>query len=240
MPNGPLFSDQPVASSVIDCLRQTKAAGTKKWSVPGVLKILCKNDKNIVEQLRNTTVKTADRIDYYDPYFNGRRWTTKRFEAAGVSNAAEKLIRLSTDASNEEAVDTIYHEIWHQNQPPGMGWPEPAEDDAFYHTEKWLIERGLPGDPRLRMKDTRGRLVPNKKAIRNHVQKMYPSPPPPVAGKQQPVPIEADVKKNLTKVRDPVTLKTWWRPSQAGDTFASDTPIEVNPKTIDKSAWKCS
>lgn len=239
MPNGPLFSDQPVDSSVQRCPRQSGGAGSKKWSVAGVLKILCKNDKKIVEQLSKTTVKTADLIYFDDPYFDGKKWTTKKFIAGGLSDANAKLITLLSDASNESAVDTIYHEIWHQNQPAGMGWPEPAEDDAYYNTELWLIERGLPGNPDLRAKDAAGKIIPDKKAIRDLVQKEYPGPPPPVAGVPQPIPIEADTKKNLTKVRDPVTGKTSWRPSQKGDTFSADVEKQVNPKTIDKSAWKC-
>src|SRR5262245_54271529 len=135
MPEGPLFSNQPVDSSVQACPRVSGGAGSEKWSVAGVLKILCKNDKKIVEQLRKTTVKTADDIYFDDPYFDGKQWTIKKFPAAGSSDSEEKLIGILSKQSNEEAVDTIYHEIWHQNQPPGMGWPYPSEDDAFYNTE---------------------------------------------------------------------------------------------------------
>jgi hypothetical protein len=119
-----------------------------------------------------------------------------------------------------------------------MGWPEPAEDDAYYNTELWTIERGLPGRSALRTKDAAGKVVPDKKAIRDFVQNEYPGPPPPVAGKPQPAPIAADKKKNLTQVRDPVTGKTSWRPSQTGDTFPGPEK-RVNPKTINKSDWKC-
>jgi hypothetical protein len=238
MPDGPLFSDQPVDSSVQGCPRQAKGAGSKKWSVAGVLKILCKNDKKIVDQLSKTTVRTADQIYFTDPYFDGKKWTTKKFMAGGSADPSAKEITVLSGTPNEQAVDTFYHEIWHQNQPAGMGWPEPAEDDAYYNTEAWLIERGLPGNPDLRTKDAKGKMVPDKKAIRDLVQKEYPSPPPPVGGKPQPVPIAADKKKNLTLVEDPVSGKKSWRPSKKGDTFAGPEK-RVNPKTINKSDWKC-
>ena len=97
-----------------------------------------------------------------------------------------------------------------QNQPAAMGWPDPAEDDAYFNTEQWTIDRGLPGRPSLRTVDGKGKTVPDKAKIRTFVQKAYPSPPPPVKGKKQPVPIgkdDSDPKKPLTKVRDPKTKR---------------------------------
>jgi hypothetical protein len=240
MPNGPLFSNQPADSTVESCPpRQAKKGGAKKWDVPCILKILCKNDKKIVEQLAKTTVNTADEIYFEDNYFDGKAWTIKKFPAGGSANPAAKEITILTKASCEGAADTFYHEIWHQNQPAGMGWPEPSEDDAYYNTELWLIERGLPGNPDLRTKDAKtGKVVPDKKAIRELVQKEYPGPPPPVKGVPQPRPIDSDKAKNLTKVEDPVTRKTSWRPSKKGDIY--DGPEKrINPKTIKKSDWKC-
>ena len=142
--------------------------------------------------------------------------------------------------SCEDATTTFYHEVWHQNQPSGMGWPEPAEDDAYYNTEQWTIDQGLPSQhPGLRIKDAKtGKLIPNQKAIRAFVQSEYPSPPPPIAGVQQPAPINADPINNLTQVRAPKTGTKSWRPSKAGDTFAG-SESRINEKTIDSQQWKC-
>src|SRR5262245_38155912 len=122
MPNEPLFSNQPVDSSVQRCPRQSGGAGSSKWSVDGILKILCKNDKKIVDQLGKTTVNTADRIYFEDPYFDGKKWTTNTFEGGGSADPSKKEITILSGTSNEEGAETFYHEIWHQNQPPGMGW----------------------------------------------------------------------------------------------------------------------
>ncbi len=239
MPEGPLFSDQPVGHTVEPC-RQAKKATPKKWDVDCVKKILCKNDKKIVDQLSKTTVKKADEIYFEDPYFDGKKWTTKKFQAGGSADPVGKEITVMSNTSCEDAAITFYHEIWHQNQLPGMGWPEPSEDDAYYNTELWTIERGLPSQGGgLRTKDSKtGKLVPDKKAIRKLVQEEYPSPPPPKKGKPQPVPIDSDPAKKLTKVRDPATGKTSWRPSKKGDTFAGPE-TRINEKTIDPNQWKC-
>jgi hypothetical protein len=143
------------------------------------------------------------------------------------------------DTSCEGAAVTFYHEVWHQNQPTGMGWPEPAEDDAYYNTERWTIDRGLPTQGSgLRTKDKSGKLVPDRTAIRNFVQAEYPSPPPPISGVQQSVPISSDPANNRTLVRDPVTGATSWRASKVGDTFAGPE-TRVGEKTIDSKQWKC-
>jgi hypothetical protein len=237
MPDGPLFSDRPLGS-IEECCRQVKGGGGKGWDVPCILKIMCKKDKKVIDQLAKTTVNTADDLYWMDPIFDGKSWTAKKVPGAGSSESSMKLIYILSGKSCEYAADTFYHEIWHQNQK-GMDWPEPSEDDAYYNTELWLIERGLKGNPSLRTKDPKtGKVVPDKKAIRKHVQDEYPSPPPPIKGKPQPVPVGADTAKNLTKVRDPVTGTTTWRPSKKGDTYAGPQK-EINPKTIDPKAWKC-
>jgi len=239
MPEGSLFTDQPVGSVISPCRQAAGAAPAKKWDVDCILKILCKNDKKIVDQLAKTTVTTLDDYYFNDPYFDGKKWTIKQFPAAGSSNSSKKSISIRSDMTCEGAVDTFYHEIWHQNQPAGMGWPEPSEDDAYYNTEQWLIDRGLPGNDSIRTKDpVTGKIVPDKKEIRIQVQKDYPGPPPPVKGVPQPKPIDKKTKTNETKVFDPVTGKTFWRPSKAGDTF--DGPaVFVNKKVVDPKQWKC-
>lgn len=239
MPEGRVFPDEPVGSVIVAC-RQAPGPGGKGWDVPCILKILCKNDKKVVDQLAKTTVHTADDIHWDDPFFDGKKWTTKRFPGGGSADPVAKEITILSGTSCEGAAETFFHEIWHQNQPKGMAWPDPAEDDAYYNTELWTIERGLPGRPSLRTKDpATGKIVPDKKAIRNFVQNEYPSPPAPTPGKPKPpVPIAADKAKNLTEVRDPATGKTSWRPSKKGDTFAGPE-TQVNAKTINPKSWKC-
>lgn len=236
------FSDADVGSTV-ECCRAgpSGASNPRNWTVDAVRKILCKSDPQVVADLSRTKVTTADSIHYDDPYFDGKSWTTKRFEAGGSANPATKEIMVLSGTSAETAATTFYHEVWHQNQPKGMGWPEPAEDDAYLHTEQWTIDHGLPGQQGddLRMTDpATGKQVPDPAAIRKLVQNDYPSPPAAVAGVAQPVPVSSDPVKNLTQVRDPNTGALSWRPSVKGDTYAGPE-VKDNLKTIDPTQWKC-
>jgi hypothetical protein len=235
------FSEERVGNVVEPCRQQKTKVKSKPWDVDCVKKILCKNDSALVTQLSKTSVTTADDIFFDDPYFDGKKWTTKRFPAGGTADPQSKSILILAGSSCESAATTFYHEVWHQNQPLGMGWPEPAEDDAYANTEQWTIDRGLPTQHQgIRKKDPKsGKSSPDLKAIRAFVQKEYPGPPPPVAGVPQPVPVNSDKKKKLTQVRDPKTGTTSWRPSKAGDTYAGPQQL-VNEKTVDATQWKCS
>jgi hypothetical protein len=238
-----IFSDEEDPESPVAPCRDRKGKGgaPAPWDVACVLKIMCAKDKNVIDQLGKTTVNTADDIFWDDPIFDGKKWTTKRFPGGGSADPVAKEITVLNRTSCEDAAETFYHEVWHQNQPAGMGWPDPAEDDAYFNTEQWTIDRGLSGRPALRTVNAAGKTVPDKGKIRAFVQNQYPSPPPPVKGKKQPVPIDkddSDPKKPLTKVRDPTTKKESWRPSKKGDTFGGPEQ-RTNPKTLDPKLWKC-
>jgi hypothetical protein len=237
------FSDSAPDSIVQPCDRAKKMkAKPAPWDVKCACKILCPKNKPVVEQLAKSTVETANEVWFEDPYFDGATWTTKRFDAGGSADPGTKSIMVLADQGCEGAAITFYHEVWHQNQPAGMGWPEPAEDDAYYNTELWTIKHGLPSQGKgLRMKDPKtGKIVPNKKAIRKMVQHQYPSPPPPVAGVKQPVPIgqRNGVLGPETEVQDPATGAIGWRPSKKGDTYAGPQKIS-GYKKIDPAEWSC-
>ena len=140
--------------------RQT--AGTAAgWDLPGLLKILCKKDKALVDYTRNNIdLYKVDRVYFEDPYFDGTTWGTKLFEAGGTSGGGD-IVVLST-TSNQSAATTLYHEVWHDQQSPTMGWPHPSEDEAYYQTELWTIDRGLPGQGggTLRTTNAAGATVP--------------------------------------------------------------------------------
>jgi hypothetical protein len=195
-----------------------------------------------VDQLAKSRVETADEVWFEDPYFDGTSWTTKRFDAGGSADPGTKTIMVLANQSCEQAAITFYHEVWHQNQPPGMGWPEPAEDDAYYNTELWTIQRGLPSQGAgIRTKDPKtARLSPDKSAIRTMVQREYPSPPPPKAGKKQPIPIghRNGIAGPETEVQDPVTGSIKWIPSEKGHTYAGPQQIS-GYKKIESGKWKC-
>ena len=248
------FSELPPNTLVQPCEERAPKGTPGGWTQECVLKILCRKDQKIVQQLAKSNVETANKVWYDDPYFHGKVWTTHYFPAGGSSYAPTKTIMVLQNQSCEQAAVTCYHEVWHQNQPK-MDWPNPSEDDAYYNAELWTIERGLPSqyptekyvDPRngkvylpVRKKSSSGRIVPDKAAIRHNVENDYPSPPPPVAGRKQPIPIGHRIGPAgpETEVQDPYTGEVSWRPSKEGDTYAGEQQTE-GFKTMDPTSWKC-
>lgn len=236
MPEGPFFSEDPVGSAVVGC-RQSKGKKAKGWDIPCVLKILCQKDADVIDAARTTQkLSKIGRIYFEDPYFDGVKWTTKHFEAGGTAGGGEILFLAGTSCA--EAATTLYHEVWHTKQAPGMGWPHPAEDDAYYNTELWTIEHGLPsqGHPPLRMKNGAGKLVPDKTAIRNNVDAAYPVQTTAAPGWEI-----RNFKKAppQTKWVHTGTGAMEWKPSVAGDTLPGAQKTEGKLSPIDAKSMKC-
>lgn len=211
-----MFDPSPVGSPVQPC-RQTGKKG-KGWDMPCLLKILCAKDGDVIKYVQaNVKVYKVDRVYFEDAYFDGKKWTTKLFEAGGTNSSGKMTFKSNT--SCESAATTIYHEIWHDKQPLGMDWPHPAEDDAYYNTELWTIERGLPsqGDPALlRTKDSKGKIVPDKAGIKKLVDDEYPVQPPAPPGWRRK---GFDKGKGQTLWYDQVTNTKVWKASKVGETF---------------------
>lgn len=162
MPEGPIFSEDPVGSPIVTCRAGAKKAAS--WDMACLLKILCAKNKDVIDHVRNNVdLYKVDRVYFDDPYFDGAKWTTKHFEAGGTSGGSE-ITFLSKD-SCEDAATTLYHETWHDKQPADMVWPHPSEDDAYYQAELWTIEQGLPGQAWVEdakgkpIKDAKGKLA---------------------------------------------------------------------------------
>lgn len=233
MPEGPIFSDEPVGSPVSTCRQAKKKAGN--WDMPCLLKILCAKNKDVIDHVRNNVdLYKVDRVYFEDPYFDGKKWTTKHFEAGGTSGGGE-ITFLAKD-SCEGAATTLYHETWHDKQPAGMGWPHPAEDDAYYQTELWTIGQGLPGQagPRLRTKDAKGKVVPDGAEIAKYVDEAYPVPPAPPDWRIS----DFDPKSSQTRWTNSKTGKTQWKPSAKGDTVPGPQ-VTVGKTQIPAKAIKC-
>ncbi|MEM6276050.1 MAG: hypothetical protein AAF714_03815 [Pseudomonadota bacterium] len=192
----------------------------------------------MVDQMRKTqTVYKVDRVFFEDPYFDGKTWTTKTFEAGGTSGGNEITVMTNTDC--DEAATTLYHETWHSKQPAGMGWPHPSEDDAYYHTELWTIENGLPsqGNPPLRTKDSNGKVVPDKAAIKAHVDAEYPQPSG-GAGPDWTIQGHKDGPPPETRWFQRSTSKKVWKASKAGDSYAGPQQV-VGKQKMDSSKFRC-
>lgn len=230
-PNGSSSAKSPVAPC-----NAKKGPWPAKWDMDCVRDILCCKDADVISRAKTTqTVYKADQVFFDDPYFDGTNWTTKRFNAAGTAGGGE--IMMLSSQSCEQAAITLYHEVWHTKQPSGMGWPHPSEDDAYYNTELWTIEQGLPSqaNPPLRTTDSNGKVVPDKALIKKHVDEEYPQPTS-VSPEWRIV----NFKKspNQTNWRNRNTGATQWKKSVKGDSMAGPQQT-VNKQQIPASAFKC-
>ena len=84
MPDGPIFRDEPVGQAVAPC--RTGGKKSADWDMACLLKILCKKDKDVIDAARTTQkIFKIKRIFFEDPIFDGKKWTTKHFEAGGTA-----------------------------------------------------------------------------------------------------------------------------------------------------------
>ena len=228
MPDGPLFA--PSAGPVEAC-RQSGKAKARNWDMDCIRKIYCPTHAAELAKIGTLKITKVDDLYWTDDYFDGKSWGKKKFPGAGGQSGKEIVVL--SKMSCEEAADTLYHETWHAYQPAGMGWPHPAEDDAYYNTELWLIKAGLPGNPGLRTKDAKGAVVPDKAAIGAFVNSEYPS----ATGPGAPQPIGFDPKKNTTTVEDSKGVVST-RPSKKGDSLPGPQ-TRVNEKVVPSKEFKC-
>jgi hypothetical protein len=187
------------------------------------LKIMCPKDKAFLDDLRarGVTLTAYDRIYYDDPYYDGTKWTTKRFEAGGSTSGTH--IDIVTGGMSDTAVaETLYHEGVHTGQPSSMSW-NAAEYDAYTKGEQWRIDHGLPESrPGFRTKDANGKPVPDTKAIKAFVDKEYPiavdKPAKPSGATYKVIGRDAKGDTIIQNTANPADTKT--RAPKKGDTYA--------------------
>lgn len=129
MPDGPMFSDQPVGDVVQPCdARQAGAGGGGPWDVPCILKILCNKDASVVSDLSGTQVTAVDSLTWDDLHFDGAKWVIDNpVGLGGYDHGSGELVVLHKQPC-EDAATTMYHELIHKHQPPGIAmagvnWP---------------------------------------------------------------------------------------------------------------------
>jgi hypothetical protein len=131
-------------------------------------------DKAFLDDLiaRGVTVTAFDRIYFDDPYYDGTKWTTKRFEAGGTTGRTDiNMIRSSSAAENAA---TIFHEGVHTGQSSSMAWRD-KEYDAYKKEDAWRISHNMPPhDPSFRTTDSSGKTVTSEAAVKAFVDKHYP------------------------------------------------------------------
>lgn len=189
--------------------------------IAAMLAILCPQEKAFLQNLkaRGVQVTAYDKIWFDDPYYDGKTWTTKRFDAGGVTQGNDIQMIRSPDASENAA--TIFHEGVHTGQAPAE-WRE-LEYDAYTKEDQWRISHGLPPhDPSFRKKDASGKEVTNLAGIRTFVDREYPG----VTAKTAKGPPETIIGKTATGL---TTLKradgtTYDRKPKKGDSYPADKP----------------
>lgn len=203
--------------------------------VRDVLAVMCPKDKAFLQDLKARGVKITayDRIYFDDPYYDGKKWTTKRFEAGGTTSGTEINMIRSSRASENAA--TIYHEGVHTGQPGSMEWRD-KEYDAYIKEDQWRISHGLPPhDASFRKRDAAGNETTDPAAVRAFVDKEYPGVTSTPSAGGPPEQVIGRTPSGQTKVRRADGTE-YTRPPKRGDSFAGKEvtvpkggiPIDIN------------
>lgn len=205
-----------------------------------MLKVMCPQDKAFLADLnaRGVSVTLYDRIYFDDPYYDGKRWTTKRFEAGGTTDGNQITILRSGDANADAA--TLYHEGVHTAQAATMAWRD-REYQAYIKEEQWRIAHGIPADrPSFRTTDATGKQVSNDAAIQAFVDKQYPGVTAAPATGTAPEQVIGKTRSGETRVLR-ADGSTYTRAPRAGDSFSATNAVTV-PKggvKVDMAKLKC-
>jgi hypothetical protein len=198
----------------------------KNWDVDCVLKILCAQDMDVVEELARSTVVVIDSMTFPGFEFHNGKWLPiAPMPGDGDSIPEEKRITLFRNEPCRNIVSTIYHEIRHQNQP--RGWSRYCHEfDAYKETEQWTIDRGLPSqepdaDPPLREPAPGDAFaeVPSPSGIQKFIYEKYGLSP--------------DHPNGFGPAGGPSIPKN-------GDRYYDfEHPDLSHPQPLDPSVWKC-
>lgn len=171
---------------------------------------------------RGVTVTAFDKIYFDDPFYDGTKWTTKRFDAGGTTlGTTVNIIRGSEAADN---ASTVFHEGVHTGQPDSMEWRD-KEYDAYTREDKWRMDHGLPPhDPSFRTTDADGKVVTDVAAVKAFVDREYPgvSVAGPGGTVEQVVGRDADGNSIVRKADG----TEYSRPPKAGDSYPGDEVTE--------------
>lgn len=201
-----------------------------KW-LADMLKVMCPKDAAHLEAMRKkgVTLTAYDRIYFDDPYYDGKKWTTKRFEAGGTTSGKDINLVLTKDPNANAA--TLYHEGVHTLQPPGMAWRD-QEYEAYTKGEQWAIDHGMSESHKgFRTVDASGKPVPDVAAIKKFVDTKYPgvtaapSPAPKGAPPPPPDQVIGRTPSGNTILQRPDGT-TYNRPPQIGDSYAGPEVTE--------------
>jgi hypothetical protein len=200
---------------------------------------MCPADRAYLHDLRSrgVTITAYDRIYFDDPYYDGTRWTTRRFEAGGTTSGTH--INMIRSSSAEENAATIYHEGIHTGQPRSMAWRD-KEYDAYIREDQWRISHGMaPHDPSFRTTDSAGRQVTNPAGVQAFVDREYPgvTAASPTGGAPEQVIGRTGSGDTLVERSDG---STYSRPPRAGDSYAGpETTVPPGGVPVDMARLSC-
>lgn len=192
---------------------------------------LCKKDKDVVQKAKKLEIiaRNPKKIDLFR--YKGGKWTQSTVTSLG--SARGKTVWVNRNLSCDELKDTIYHEVVHTDQPPSMPAPD-KEMDAYTKTEKWMIDRGIPGNPDFRKMDSTGKVSVDTDAIRSHVQDTYGYNIP-KGGAPLPPQVTGKTPDGSQVILDDGSL----RPVQEGDAFKTVPPQNLDEQRIPPDELNC-
>jgi hypothetical protein len=213
---------------------------TGNWDLDCILKALCKNDKNIVDDLSKRKIVVCDEVYWEDEVWDGKKWKKVKTPGLGGTDKSTKPITITvlSGMSCEEALDTLYHENMHANtKPSAMKWAD-EEYQVYTKTEEWLISRHPASSstaPGKFSKKVGGQWVVDDAAIRDHV---YPKPG--VASGYPVVPEGTIIDKfpNGQVVIQDNKGKITRRKAKLNEQAPGPQKLK-NPQTIDSKKIKC-
>lgn len=203
------------------------------WSLPCVLGILCSRDADVVQALRGFAVQSVGSIEVDYWQYDGAGWSiaeVRRQAGAANSESTPPEIHLLRRRNCETVVQTVVHEVRHQQQAPGSRLER--ETDAYRYAEEWTVARGLPGRAALRAPGPDGRPAVDDDAVRAYVQQRYPG----TASEEETI-VGHREGDGHTEVA-PAEGAHFFRPPQRGDSHWGETRF-IAPQPIAASAWAC-
>jgi Flp pilus assembly pilin Flp len=200
--------------------------------------ILCKQDRQVLDDLRNrgVSITVYDSIYFEDPYYDGKQWTTQRTDVLGTNSGTQ--IQMVRTQSVEDQAETLYHEAWHSHQPASMKQRD-KEYEAYTKSAEWRIARGLvPAD--FVKKDKAGKYVVDSAAIKRHVDSQYPGITVGAPGSKKSERIVGRTASGDTII-ERADGSTYTRKPRKGDAYMSnvDHPTPPGGYAVDPKLIQC-
>lgn len=116
------------------------------WNMNCLLKILCPWNMPLVKRLGRgevPVVKSDSIILTYAKKIADGSWQAEKKQGKGLEDSESGAVFLNKDLNCAEAAITLYHEMWHVDQPKNAKTLD-KEVDAEFSDLEWALDRGLP------------------------------------------------------------------------------------------------